>query len=109
MSVRPLALASDAPARRPDARIRDVLAELSAGAGCLFDPELHDGPADGFEDVEERAAREAVAVDVCGDCPLLAVCRRYVARVQPPSGVWAELTPAERTAHAGPVVLGEVA
>ena len=109
MSVRPLALASDAPARRPDARLDEVLAELSAGAGCLFDPELHDGPADGGESADERAAREAVAVEVCEGCPLLAVCQRHVARVRPTSGVWAGLTPDERAAQTRPVELGEVA
>lgn len=64
-------------------------ARLTSGAACLYDPELHDGPADGRESVEEKAAREAVAIEVCAACPLLTACEKYRRRVRPVSGVWA--------------------
>lgn len=81
---------------------------VRAEAACLFDPELHDGPAR-TERPEERAAREAVAIEVCAECPLFAVCERYALAVQPPSGVWAGRTPGERAAETESVALGEVA
>ncbi|HEY3683560.1 MAG TPA: WhiB family transcriptional regulator [Streptosporangiaceae bacterium] len=106
MSDRPWALVRDAAARGRDLGRFDVLA---AGADCLFDPELHDSPGDQVEAAPDRAAREAVAVEVCEDCPMLAACRRYVADVQPVSGVWAALTPDDRAAPAHPLELAEVA
>ena len=65
------------------------------GAHCLFDPELHDGPADGVESVQERAAREQVAREVCGSCPVWEQCIDYAVRVRPERGVWAGFTAVE--------------
>ena len=109
MSVRSLVVVSDAPERPVENRFDVLPAALAGDAGCLFDPELHDGPGDHAESADERAAREAVAVAVCGDCPLMASCDRYVQRVQPPSGVWAGLTPDERDDQALAAELAEVA
>ena len=100
MSAGPLESAPGHRGRLADVLSRDLLADLLTGVPCLFDPELHDGPAASTEDADERAARETVAVEVCEGCPLLAVCRRHVVRAQPPSGVWAGLTPDERAAPA---------
>jgi hypothetical protein len=65
--------------------LRDGLPEEAA---CWFDPELHDGP-DRTESAGERAAREAVAVEVCVGCPARSDCLDYAARVCPERGVWA--------------------
>ena len=109
MSGGPLECAPGHRGRLVDVMSRGLLADLLTGVPCLFDPELHDGPPSSVEGADERAAREAVAVEVCGGCPLLAVCQRHVARVRPVSGVWAGLTPGERAAQTRPVELGEVA
>lgn len=69
-------------------------------AACLFDPELHDGPGRA-ESPAERTAREAVAIEVCHECPLLAACKRWTAVVRPMPGVWAGTV--RRTARPGEV------
>lgn len=69
----------------------DVNGETRAVGACLLDPELHDGPA-GAESAEERAAREDVAREVCGTCPLAARCLAYALRARPRRGIWAGLT-----------------
>jgi hypothetical protein len=66
---------------------------------CTYDPELHTGPRLTIESAEERAAREAVARDVCLTCPALRLCELYAQRVRPTSGIWAGRTPAELTIH----------
>lgn len=78
-----------------------------AGAQCRFDPDLHTGPA-GEESPAERAAREAVAVEVCRSCPVRGECLDLAMRVRPEYGVWAGLTAAE-LAELSDVDLGEVA
>jgi hypothetical protein len=67
------------------------------GAECVYDPELHDGPVDAVELPADRAAREAVAREVCASCPVLAECAAYVRMIRPESGVWAGRTAAEIT------------
>ncbi|GAA4060004.1 WhiB family transcriptional regulator [Actinomadura miaoliensis] len=65
-----------------------------SGAQCRFDPDLHTGP-DGEESPAERAAREAVAAEVCQSCPLRGACFELAMRVRPEDGVWAGFTAAE--------------
>lgn len=62
---------------------------------CTYDPELHTGPRLTIESTAERAAREAVAREVCAACPALVSCGLYAMKVRPTSGVWAGLTAAE--------------
>ncbi|MEW9527300.1 WhiB family transcriptional regulator [Microbispora sp. NPDC049125] len=62
---------------------------------CAYDPELHTGPRDRIETAEERAAREAVAREVCEDCPARLFCTTYTLAVRPTSGVWAGMTAAD--------------
>ncbi len=78
------------------------LADQCLNSGeCLYDPELHDGPDDpASETVEERAAREHVAAEVCATCPVRAACREYARRTRPDHGIWAGLTSAEIAALA---------
>ncbi|GLZ15643.1 hypothetical protein Acsp04_58780 [Actinomadura sp. NBRC 104425] len=73
--------------------------EQTAGAQCRFDPDLHTGPV-GEESPAERAAREAVAVEVCQLCPVRARCLDLAMWVRPEYGVWAGLTAAELAALA---------
>ena len=50
--------------------LRDTV--LAADPGCICDPELFTGPADTEpedEPAQDRAARIAVAREVCGSCP----------------------------------------
>ncbi|MGH3445990.1 MAG: WhiB family transcriptional regulator [Nocardioidaceae bacterium] len=78
------------PSRQPLADLRD---ELLAGAHCLYDPQLHSGPPDlEAEDLADRAAREAVAREVCTSCPVRAACLVYALRTRPADGVWAGFT-----------------
>ncbi|MFC6083711.1 WhiB family transcriptional regulator [Sphaerisporangium aureirubrum] len=67
---------------------------LTENAECVYDPELHVGPAGG-ESAEDKAAREAVARDVCASCPARLVCGIYALKARPTSGVWAGMTVAE--------------
>jgi len=68
---------------------------------CLYDPELHDGPADPARETPgERAAREQVATEVCAVCPAQAACREYALRTRPDRGMWAGLTSADIAALA---------
>ncbi|WP_158578668.1 WhiB family transcriptional regulator [Spongiactinospora rosea] len=66
---------------------------------CVYDPDLHTGPRGVIEPPGDRAAREAVAREVCAACPALEVCGRYAARVRPTSGIWAGRTPTELAEH----------
>jgi WhiB family redox-sensing transcriptional regulator len=82
------------PSRLPLPDLRD---ECLDGAECLFDAELHEGP-DPLTEVEHpdaRAAREDVAKEVCGTCPVRDVCLAYALRTTPARGVWAGLTAEE--------------
>jgi WhiB family redox-sensing transcriptional regulator len=77
----------DDPSRLPMADLRD-------GAECRFDIELHDGP-DPMTEIEHpdaRAAREDVAKEICGTCPVRDLCLTYALRTRPTRGVWAGLT-----------------
>ena len=51
--------------------LADLIDECLSGAECLFDPDLHEGPADTIELPTERDARETVAKEVCASCPAL--------------------------------------
>ncbi|MEV0229330.1 WhiB family transcriptional regulator [Nonomuraea sp. NPDC050786] len=62
---------------------------------CAYDPELHTGPRDVIESVEQRAAREDVAREVCAACPARAWCGQYAATMRPTFGVWAGRTARE--------------
>ncbi|MEO3807882.1 WhiB family transcriptional regulator [Sphaerisporangium sp. B11E5] len=64
---------------------------LAENAECVYDPDLHVGPA-GDESADEKAARESVARDVCASCPARLVCGIYALKVRPASGVWAGMT-----------------
>ncbi|MFG1976450.1 WhiB family transcriptional regulator [Nonomuraea fuscirosea] len=66
---------------------------------CTYDPELHTGPRLTIESTEERAAREAVAREVCATCPALLLCELYATQAHPTSGIWAGRTPAELTTY----------
>jgi WhiB family transcriptional regulator, redox-sensing transcriptional regulator len=72
---------------------------LLDGAECRFDPELHDGPdpLTTIEHPEARAAREDVAREVCGSCPVRDACLEYAMRVAPKRGIWAGRTAEEIT------------
>ncbi|WP_169514709.1 WhiB family transcriptional regulator [Actinomadura atramentaria] len=88
----------------------DVRGDIAIGAQCRFDPELHTGP-NASETPDERAAREEVAVEVCGMCPLRLACLAYAIDTQPDYGVWGGHTVAQIRALAGTFIddLGEVA
>jgi hypothetical protein len=111
--------------------LRDTV--LAGNPACLCDPELFTGPAGiepESEPPEDRAARVAVAREVCASCPVRLACLAYTLRTRPTAGVWAGFTSAEitvllaaaakrparpggqtalRPATAGPARLGEVA
>ena len=77
-------------------RLRDMV--VAGDPGCLCDPELFTGPADiepEDEPVQDRAARIAVARDVCASCPVRLACLAYALRTRPAAGVWAGLIPEE--------------
>ncbi|MET7329479.1 WhiB family transcriptional regulator [Nonomuraea sp. NPDC005650] len=76
---------------------------------CTYDPELHTGPRLTIESSHERAAREAVAREVCATCPALELCRLYALEARPKSGIWAGRTPAEFAELAGELEDLEVA
>jgi hypothetical protein len=79
-------------------RLRDMVA--AGDPGCLCDPELFTGPS-GIEPEDEpaddRAARIAVAREVCASCPVRLACLAYTLRTRPAAGVWAGFTPEEIT------------
>ncbi len=81
--------------------LRDMI--LNGGPGCVCDPELFTGPA-GIEPEDEpemdRAARIAVAREVCASCPVRLACLAYALRTRPAAGVWAGFTAEEITALA---------
>jgi hypothetical protein len=77
-------------------KLRDVI--LDGDPGCLCDPELFTGPTDiepEDEPAEDRAARIAVAREVCASCPVRLACLAYTLRTRPDAGVWAGFTPDE--------------
>ncbi len=79
--------------------LRDTV--LAGDPGCVCDPELFTGPADTEpenEPPEDRAARIAVAREVCALCPVRLACLAYALRTRPAAGVWAGFTPDEITA-----------
>jgi hypothetical protein len=76
--------------------LRDMV--LAGDPGCLCDPELFTGPADiqpEDEPADDRAARIAVAREVCASCPVRLACLAYTLRTRPAAGVWAGFTPDE--------------
>jgi hypothetical protein len=68
---------------------------LNGDPGCLCDPELFTGPS-GIEPedepADERAARIAVAREVCGSCPVRLACLAYALRTRQCAGIWAGFT-----------------
>ena len=73
---------------------------LAGDPGCLCDPELFTGPTDTEpenEPPEDRAARIAVAREVCASCPVRLACLAYSLRTRPAAGVWAGFTTDEIT------------
>ena len=76
--------------------LRDAV--LAGDPGCVCDPELFTGPAGiepEAEPAEDRAARIAVAREVCATCPVRLPCLAYALRTRPAAGVWAGFTPDE--------------
>lgn len=67
---------------------------------CVYDAELHTGPRLAIEPAEERAAREAVAREICQGCPARLLCAAYALKVRPSAGVWAGRTAEEIAADA---------
>ncbi|MFG1997706.1 WhiB family transcriptional regulator [Spirillospora sp. NPDC048911] len=87
----------------------DLSNELIDQAECLSLPELHDGPNNpASETIEDRAAREEVARQVCAECPVRALCDEYAFRTLPKRGIWAGYHADEITEMAARN-LGEVA
>ena len=79
-------------------KLRDLIRD--GDPGCLCDPELFTGPTDiEAEDEPEmdRAARIAVAREVCASCPVRLACLAYALRTRPAAGVWAGFTAEEIT------------
>jgi WhiB family redox-sensing transcriptional regulator len=77
-------------------RLRDMV--VAGDPGCICDPELFTGPADiepEDEPADDRAARIAVAREVCASCPVRLACLAYTLRTRPAAGVWAGFTPEE--------------
>lgn len=58
---------------------------------CAEDPAMWDDFLDGVDETPtDRRDRLALAVDICGTCPLLRACERALAaQTAPVSGVWA--------------------
>lgn len=54
----------------------------------FFHPEGERGP--------RRRQRDATAVAICQDCPVIAPCREHALRAREPYGVWGGLTEDER-------------
>jgi hypothetical protein len=74
--------------------LNDLKAQiLDSAPGCLVDPELFEGLS--TESAEDRAAREAVARDVCAECPARRLCLIHALATRPDSGIWAGLTAQE--------------
>jgi WhiB family redox-sensing transcriptional regulator len=97
--VRPGTLPALPPRRLRDLPLRALRDEVLAGdPACLCDPELFTGPAGieaGDEPGDERAARVAVAREVCASCPVRLACLAYALRIRPGTGVWAGFTAEE--------------
>ncbi|MFG1753669.1 WhiB family transcriptional regulator [Streptosporangium sandarakinum] len=87
----------------------DAWSVLAEAGECRYDRDLHAGP-DHPESEHERAARVQVAREVCGPCPVRALCLAYAVAVRPATGVWAAHT-AEEIGHLADVLpaLAEVA
>ncbi|HLG91440.1 MAG TPA: WhiB family transcriptional regulator [Acidimicrobiales bacterium] len=56
----------------------------------LFFPPSH------LERKDERAAREAMAKQICQGCPVRQECLDYAIRIREPHGIWGGLNEAER-------------
>jgi Transcription factor WhiB len=84
--------------RLPLADLRDLL--LDADPACLVDPVLFTGPDEDDESVDDRAVREAVAIQMCEECPAQRACLAYALLIRPTAGIWAGLTAAEVVALA---------
>ncbi|GAA2803380.1 WhiB family transcriptional regulator [Nonomuraea dietziae] len=74
--------------------LADAWSVLAESGECRFDPDLHAGP-DRPESEHERAARLHVARELCGSCPVRALCLRFALQVRPKAGVWAAFTAEE--------------
>lgn len=85
-------------ARLPLAALRDLV--LGADPACLVDPVLFTGPDDDDEPADDRAVREAVAAQMCAECPARKPCLAYALLIRPEAGVWAGLAAAEVVALA---------
>ena len=85
MSARPL------PPGLPPLTLRGLVDVLYRdNPACVARPEVFFGP-DSFEDepAAERAARVAVAREVCASCPVRLACLAYALKTCPENGVWA--------------------
>lgn len=70
--------------------LREVI--YAAPRACQDRPELFFGPdGDDLEPDADRAARVAVAREVCAGCPVRLACLAYALRTVPEFGVWAGL------------------
>jgi len=92
-------MARPLPAGMPPLTLRGLKdAVLTGDPGCLCDPELFTGPAGvepEDEPADEKAARIAVAREVCASCPVRLACLAYALRTRPSAGVWAGHTAEE--------------
>lgn len=79
--------------RLPLADLRDLV--LGADPACLVDPVLFTGPDEDDETADDRAVREAVARQMCGECPARRPCLAYALLIRPDAGIWAGLTATE--------------
>ncbi|MFF0249591.1 WhiB family transcriptional regulator [Streptosporangium sandarakinum] len=94
-SVLPSLPATDVPAG--PLNLADAWSVLAEAGECRYDRDLHAGP-NHPEGAHERAARVQVAREVCGPCPVRALCLAYALTVRPATGVWAACT-AEEIGH----------
>jgi WhiB family redox-sensing transcriptional regulator len=79
--------------RLPLADLRDRV--LDADPACMVDPVLFTGPNEDEEPADDRAVREMVARQMCGECPVRKPCLAYALVIRPEAGIWAGLTAAE--------------
>ncbi|MFG1751444.1 WhiB family transcriptional regulator [Streptosporangium sandarakinum] len=93
--VPPSLPATDVPAG--PLNLADAWNVLAEAGECRYDRDLHADP-DHPESEQERAARVQVAREVCGSCPVRALCLAYAVTVRPATGVWAART-AEEIGH----------
>jgi Transcription factor WhiB len=68
--------------------LRDVI--YGEAPACVASPEVFFGPdGDDGEPTADRAARVAVAREICASCPVRLACLAYALRTGATSGVWA--------------------